>query len=131
MEKEDEPEEEEDESQDEEEEEEDDDDANSEDGDDEGSPDGDVNSQDKETSQWKGHSSETERKSDVGEGKTLFIRNLDFATTQDSLKNFMEQFGSVQYALLCMDKIMERPKGTGFVKFRVSLNKILVCFLIS
>ena len=69
---------------------------------------------------WKGDNTEVERKSDVGEGKTLFIRNLDFSTTRDSLKNFMEQFGSVNYALLCMDKIMERPKGTGFVKFTVN-----------
>ncbi|EFX90388.1 CG4806-PA-like protein [Daphnia pulex] len=69
---------------------------------------------------WKGDNSGIEKKSDVEEGKTLFIRNLDFLTTKDSLKNFMEKFGSVQYALLCMDKVMERPKGTGFVKFRDS-----------
>lgn len=74
----------------------------------------------KEKSNWKGDNSEVERKSDVGEGKTLFIRNLDFGTSSDSLKNFMEQFGSVHYALLCMDKVMERPKGTAFVKFNVS-----------
>lgn len=80
---------------------------------------GDEESPNKESA-WKGDNSEIEKKSDVGEGKTLFIRNLDFLTTKDSLKNFMEKFGSVQYALLCMDKVMERPKGTGFVKFRVS-----------
>ncbi|XP_057380965.1 RNA-binding protein 28-like [Daphnia carinata] len=67
---------------------------------------------------WKGDSAEVERKSDVGEGKTLFIRNLDFTTTKESLKNFFEEFGSVHYALLCVDKVMERPKGTGFVKFK-------------
>ncbi|KAI9555159.1 hypothetical protein GHT06_017674 [Daphnia sinensis] len=67
---------------------------------------------------WTGDSAEVEKKSDVGEGKTLFIRNLDFATTQEALKKFFETFGSVHYALLCMDKVMERPKGTGFVKFR-------------
>lgn len=66
---------------------------------------------------WKGDSAEVEKKSDVGEGKTLFIRNLDFTTTKESLKNFFEKFGNVHYALLCMDKVMERPKGTGFVKF--------------
>lgn len=74
-----------------------------------------------EKSNWKGHNAENERQSDVGEGKTLFIRNLDFSTPQDSLRNFMEQFGPVHYALLCMDKVMERPKGTGFVKFKVYL----------
>lgn len=74
------------------------------------------NSQDSET--WKGDKS-VERPSDVHEGKTIFVRNLDFSTTQDSFKHFMEQFGEVHYALLCMDKLMERPKGTGFVKFKV------------
>merc|ERR1712071_622471 len=67
---------------------------------------------------WKGDDSGVERKSDVDEGKTVFLRNLDFSTTQESLKNFMGQFGELHYALLCMDKVMERPKGTGFAKFK-------------
>ena len=75
-----------------------------------------------ENAPWKGQSS---RISDVEEGKTLFIRNLDFSTSQDSLKNLMEQYGSVHYALLCMDKVMERPRGTGFVKFHVNTTVIL------
>lgn len=70
----------------------------------------------KQKAAWEGQSS---RKSDVEEGKTVFVRNLDFSTSQDALKNYMEQFGAVQYALLCMDKVMERPRGTGFVKFFV------------
>lgn len=81
---------------------------------------GDETSKKKVQSHWKSGSFETGKKSDVGEGKTIFVRNLDFSTTQDSLKNFMEQFGDVQYALICMDKVMDRPKGTAFVKFRVS-----------
>ncbi len=92
---------------------------------DEGDDDEESTSKDKK--EWKGDNTEVERKSDVGEGKTLFIRNLDFATTRDSLKHFMEQFGSVNYALLCMDKVMERPKGTGFVKFNVSRNLFFIC----
>lgn len=67
---------------------------------------------------WKGDKS-VEKPSDVNEGKTVFVRNLDFSTTQDSFKHYMEQYGEVHYALLCMDKLMERPKGTGFVKFKV------------
>ena len=68
---------------------------------------------------WSGFDSVTEQKSDVDEGKTVFLRNLDFSTTEDSLKNYMTTFGSMHYALLCMDKVMERPKGTAFVKFKV------------
>jgi len=91
--------------------------------DDEESNDGDETEKDNHTSKsWKGHNSEVERKSDVDEGKTIFLRNLDFSTTQESLKNFMAQFGDIHYALLCMDKVMERPKGTGFVKFKVSMQ---------
>ena len=86
---------------------------------------GDEESPIKEKVPWKGDNSEIERKSDVEEGKTIFIRNLDFSTTKDSLKNFMEKFGSVHYALLCIDKVMERPKGTGFVKFTVSCTIFL------
>lgn len=72
----------------------------------------------KDAELWKGDQS-NEKPSDVNEGKTVFVRNLDFSTTQDSFKHYMEQYGEVHYALLCMDKLMERPKGTGFVKFRV------------
>merc|ERR1712071_270079 len=80
--------------------------------------DGEGGEDDKTNKSWKGDNSGVERKSDVDEGKTVFLRNLDFSTTQDSLKNFMGQFGELHYALLCMDKVMERPKGTGFVKFK-------------
>ena len=93
--------------------------------------DGDVSQRKKvgeKDGKWKGANTDVERESDVGEGKTVFIRNLDFTTTEDALKNFMEQFGSVHYALLCMDKVMERPKGTGFIKFRVIFLKDLFHF---
>jgi nucleolar protein 4 len=90
---------------------------------------GDEESPIKEKVPWKGDNSEIERKSDVEEGKTIFIRNLDFSTTKDSLKNFMEKFGSVHYALLCIDKVMERPKGTGFVKFTVSRTFFLNLYI--
>jgi len=78
-------------------------------------------SQNGEEKNWKGQNVEIEKKSDVGEGKTVFVRNLDFSTAQDSLKNYMEKFGAVHYALLCMDKVMERPRGTGFIKFKVCM----------
>jgi nucleolar protein 4 len=81
----------------------------------------DADSQNEGEKSWKGQNVEIEKKSDVGEGKTVFVRNLDFSTAQDSLKNYMEKFGAVHYALLCMDKVMERPRGTGFIKFKVFL----------
>lgn len=41
----------------------------------------------------------------------------------------MSQFGDIHYALLCMDKVMERPKGTGFVKFKVKTLLIPKAFI--
>merc|ERR1719233_1492648 len=56
---------------------------------------------------------------DVGEGKTVFIRNLSYDTDQEDLKDLMEEyFGGVVFAKLVMDKVMGHPRGTAFVKFR-------------
>ncbi|XP_043205263.1 RNA-binding protein 28-like [Amphibalanus amphitrite] len=56
--------------------------------------------------------------SDVGEGCTLFIKNLSFDTDQDTLKELFSQFGRVKYALLCVDPLTEHPRGTAFVQFK-------------
>lgn len=46
---------------------------------------------------------------------TLFIRNLPFSSTDESLKGHFEIFGPVRYARIVLDHATERPKGTGFV----------------
>ncbi|KAI1637649.1 RNA-binding domain-containing protein [Biscogniauxia mediterranea] len=48
---------------------------------------------------------------------TLFIRNLPFTTTDETLKSHFEQFGHVRYARIVMDRATDRPAGTGFVCF--------------
>merc|ERR1719513_123214 len=56
---------------------------------------------------------------DVGEGKTVFIRNLSYDTDQEDLRDLMEEyFGGVVFAKLVMDKEMGHPRGTAFVKFK-------------
>ena len=55
---------------------------------------------------------------DIEEGKTLFIRNLSFETNQEDLTELMQEFGELEYAIICMDKVTERSKGTGFCKFK-------------
>ncbi|XP_018051316.1 PREDICTED: RNA-binding protein 28 isoform X1 [Atta colombica] len=55
---------------------------------------------------------------DVGEGKTIFLKNIPFSVKNDELKKCMEQFGSVYYALVCMDPLTEYSRGTAFVKFQ-------------
>uniref|UniRef100_A0A1B6HF17 RRM domain-containing protein n=2 Tax=Homalodisca liturata TaxID=320908 RepID=A0A1B6HF17_9HEMI len=59
-----------------------------------------------------------ERKQDVEEGKTVFVKNLPFSATDEEFRECMEQFGPVFYALVCKDKFTEHSKGSGFVKFK-------------
>lgn len=60
---------------------------------------------------------------DIKEGKTVFVKNIPFTATNEDFKECMRQFGTVYYALICMDKLTEHSKGTGFVKFVVSIIK--------
>jgi len=48
---------------------------------------------------------------------TVFIRNLPFSVTDESLQEHFSQFGSVRFARVVLDRETERPKGTGFVSF--------------
>jgi nucleolar protein 4 len=48
---------------------------------------------------------------------TLFIRNLPYSATDDSVYEQFTQFGPVHYARIVMDHNTARPKGTGFVRF--------------
>jgi len=57
---------------------------------------------------------------DADEGKTLFIRNLNFDTTAETIKEFFQEFGKVNYAVICKDRLTEHSKGTAFLKFWVS-----------
>ncbi|ETS72894.1 hypothetical protein PFICI_15401 [Pestalotiopsis fici W106-1] len=57
---------------------------------------------------------------------TLFIRNLPFSTTDADLKSHFEQFGRVRYARVVMDRVTDRPAGTGFVNF-LSNDDAMAC----
>ena len=46
---------------------------------------------------------------------TLFIRNLPFSSTDESLRGHFEHFGPVRYARVVLDQTTKRPKGTGFI----------------
>jgi len=46
----------------------------------------------------------------------LFIGSLAWATTDDSLKSFFEQAGTVVSANVIMDRETNRSKGFGFVE---------------
>lgn len=48
---------------------------------------------------------------------TVFVRNLPFTSTDEQLKEFFGHFGKVRYARVVMDKVTDKPAGTGFVCF--------------
>lgn len=48
---------------------------------------------------------------------TLFIRNISFETTQDSLEALLKQFGPYRYCLLCRDPVTDHSKGTAFIHY--------------
>lgn len=61
---------------------------------------------------------------DVSEGKTVFLKNVPFSVKNEELKKYMEQFGPVYYALVCIDPLTEYSRGTAFVKFRVRVANL-------
>lgn len=56
--------------------------------------------------------------SDVLENKTVFIRNLDFDTTEEDLAELLTTFGELEYCKVCLDSYTERSRGTAFAKFK-------------
>ncbi|BFZ54730.1 RNA recognition motif-containing protein [Savitreella phatthalungensis] len=48
---------------------------------------------------------------------TLFVRNLLFETTEDSIKAHFRRFGPIRYCKLVRDLATERSRGTAFVRF--------------
>jgi nucleolar protein 4 len=48
---------------------------------------------------------------------TVFLRNLPFTCTDDTLYEHFTQFGPLRYARIVVDRETERPRGTGFVCF--------------
>jgi len=49
-------------------------------------------------------------------GRKLYIGNLSYTTTEDSLSRAFGQFGTVESAKVIMDRETGRSKGFGFVE---------------
>ncbi|GBL77878.1 RNA-binding protein 28 [Araneus ventricosus] len=58
------------------------------------------------------------RSNDVNERKTVFLRNVSFATTEESLGEEMAKYGEYEYCVLVRDQLTDYPKGSAFVKFK-------------
>lgn len=54
--------------------------------------------------------------------QNLFVGNLAYGTTDDSLKDFFGQIGEVTYAKVVSDRETNRSKGFGFVEFSDEAN---------
>ena len=48
--------------------------------------------------------------------KKIYVGNLSYSTTEETLRNQFSQFGEVETVTIIMDKITNRSKGFGFVE---------------
>jgi len=95
-------------------------DSDEEEGDEEGNEEDDEEEEDQEEEEFKEKKPAHNLKAghDIGEGKTVFIRNLSYDSEEHEVKALMEEFfGRVAFAKLVVDKVMGHPRGTAFVKF--------------
>lgn len=93
----------------------DDDDAEEEDEEDED----DINEEDAKLLEFDNteDNKQSKRKRNKQERYSIFVRNLPYDVTEDSLKAHFEKLGPVKYALPVVDKETGLPKGTAFVAF--------------
>ncbi|RVE52546.1 hypothetical protein evm_002940 [Chilo suppressalis] len=75
-------------------------------------------------------STQAERKrtklNDAEDGLTVFLSNVPFSVDDHQLRQFVERVAPVSYALVCVDRLTEHSKGSGFVKFtyrRIHLSR--------
>ena len=57
------------------------------------------------------------QKTSKNTSSTLFVRNLPFTCTDETLLAHFRRFGAVRYARVVLDPTTERSRGTGFVCF--------------
>jgi RNA recognition motif-containing protein len=50
----------------------------------------------------------------------LYVGNLAYSTTEDTLRNEFGKFGNVTSALVVIDRVSGRSRGFGFVEFSTS-----------
>ena len=53
-------------------------------------------------------------------GSKIYVGNLPFSATNDSLNEMFSKFGSVESAKIVMDRDTNRSKGFGFVEMSTS-----------
>lgn len=71
-----------------------------------------------ETSHPSNNTTKKEQGHDVGELKTIFVRNVPFDATETELIQVFKRFGSVDFAKIVKSKVDGSSRGTAFIKFR-------------
>ena len=52
--------------------------------------------------------------------KNIFVGNLNFETTEDSVRSLFETYGAVDRVNIITDRDTGRPKGFGFVEMSIA-----------
>ena len=47
----------------------------------------------------------------------IYVGNLPYSATEEQLRDFFEQFGSIKESRLVMDRQTGRPRGIAFITF--------------
>lgn len=79
--------------------------------------DGDWSSEDGDGDQKSKTINESYRPPEDTNTSTIFVRNLPFTSTDETLYEHFAQFGPIRYARVVLDRETEQSKGTGFVCF--------------
>jgi len=45
----------------------------------------------------------------------IYVGNMSYQTTEESIKDLFEEYGTVEKVTMIMDRETQRPKGFGFV----------------
>lgn len=91
--------------------------GDSEDESDEGDHGGDVMDEDDASDDDLGGGSESEQQALPSTDSTIFVRNLLFETTEDSVYQLFRRYGPLRYARITTDYATGRSRGTAFVCF--------------
>ncbi|XP_013421766.1 RNA-binding protein 28 isoform X2 [Lingula anatina] len=87
------------------------------DDDDDDNDDDDAGGGDKEEEKWKSKLRQN-LKSDVEEGRTVFIRNLSYDSLEEDVEEAFSEFGEINYVKIVLNPDTEHSKGLAFVQFK-------------
>ena len=68
------------------------------------------------------------RSHDVKEGRTIFLRNLPFETSEEELNDLFSKYGQIFYSKIVVDQETGHSRGSAFIKFKdpATVEKVLL-----